>query len=220
MGQFAITTFNLAIQLQQASQAAQNNDSGSLVGWMLAFLMAITIMTVVARPLLFPEAVGRKGLAEKNRLKLESLQDKATAESQSLQDLEFDREMGAIEEKDYLFFKEKSAERLAGLNEEIQLIQRDLVPSEKPLNLNLNGNGAKAKNGQAAQLAKKITGEFSVKSVIKEKLKCGECGTSFKPGSRFCSQCSAPLPLFCLTCGKEITENDRFCSKCGSAVNT
>lgn len=152
-------------------------------------------------------------------MRLENLQDKVTAEKQTLQDLELDYELGAIEEKDYTFFHEKTAERLAVLTQEIKQVERDLNPQLAAPTIT-SENGSKPKNSSATSSVKKITGEFSLKGIVKDKLKCGECGTNFKPGSRFCAKCSAPLPLLCLTCGKEITEDDRFCSKCGSAVNT
>ena len=49
-------------------------------------------------------------------------------------------------------------------------------------------------------------------------MQCGACGTSNRPGRRFCSQCGAPLMATCPACGAANEPDDRFCGDCGSVL--
>ncbi len=44
---------------------------------------------------------------------------------------------------------------------------------------------------------------------------CSDCGGSLEAGSRFCSQCGAPVEASCPSCGGQIRDGDLFCSSCG-----
>jgi predicted nucleic acid-binding Zn ribbon protein len=195
--------------------------------------MAVIVLGLVAQPLR-GEIKKRKPAFENFRQEqnqLEGLQESALAERRVLEDLDFDRELGIIEEKDYTELKQRSEVRLEGLREEIDLLRGKIsgqpVTFPKPSRLPGRNRATvtvaqnqKTQGNTATKTRTGDTGKFAIKSAVKEKLKCGECGTPFKPGDRFCRQCSAPLPLLCLNCGKEVTEDDRFCANCGSAVNT
>ncbi len=229
-----VWSFILQSPGQQVTPAPGNNDNAALLGWLAGLALAVIVVTLVAQPLQ-RESKRRKQPKESQYLektRLEGLHESALAESRALQDLEFDRELGIIEETDYLEFKQRSEARLDALKEEIELLQHKLTgqnmpPLEKAGRLagrnrvgaspvpELRPTGATVTRSKTGE-----TGKFYFKAAIKEKLKCGECAAPFRPGDRFCRQCSAPLPLLCLNCGKEVTEDDRFCAGCGSAVNT
>ncbi|HEX2909419.1 MAG TPA: zinc-ribbon domain-containing protein [Chloroflexia bacterium] len=228
----------------QTTPAASGNDSATMIGWLLSIVMAVLVLAAVARPLLVTDrgTLRRKDTYRQNpdQTYLESLQESALAERQALRELEFDLELGSIEDKDYTELKQRSLLRLHRLETEIEGLQHKLgnnrqladlksgksnsqvaVASEVPSQKEPVLAAEKPANGAASgRSARSKTGEFHVKAIIREKMKCGECGTPFKAGDRFCSQCSAPLPILCLHCGKEVTEDDRFCSGCGAAVNT
>lgn len=192
---------------------------------MLGFGLALVAIVLVAKPLVQVEAGAKRRRQDPalnpGQIQLEGLQESASAEQQSLQDLDFDRELGIIEETDYNMLKERSNQKLAELDEQIAALQRQLngrtlekapVKVVEKLAASPVSRNGKTRTGD--------TDKIHLKAVVKEKLKCGECGAAFKPGDRFCRQCSAPLPVLCLNCGHEISEDDRFCAKCGAAVNT
>jgi hypothetical protein len=201
------------------------NDGGAVVGWILGFGLALVAVVLITKPLVQVEAGTKRRHQDPalnpGQIQLEGLQESASAEQQALQDLDFDRELGIIEETDYNTLKERSSQKLAELDEQIATLQRQLTGRtlekrpvkvvEKPAVSQVTQN-SKAKTGD--------TDKIHIRAIVKEKLKCGECGAAFKPGDRFCRQCSAPLPVLCLNCGHEISEDDRFCAKCGAAVNT
>lgn len=218
----------------QTNTPATSSDSSTLLGWFIGLVMAVIVLGLVAQPLR-GQTKKRKPAYDTSRQeqnRLEGLQESALAERRVLEDLDFDRELGIIEEKDYTELKQRSELRLEGLREEIEQLRGKIsglpVTLPKPSRLpgrNRNttvtvAQSAKAQGGTATRTRTSDTGKFALKAAVKEKLKCGECGTPFNPGDRFCRQCSAPLPLLCLNCGKEVTEDDRFCAGCGSAVNT
>lgn len=202
--------------------APPDNGSGALFGWFIGVLIAVGVLTLVARPLLLGGNTLRRSQPETLRSKLENLQDKAAAEQQTLKDLEFDREMGAIEEQDYDHIKTQTSANLATITDEIEQLERSFAPSAAKTkgSASVNGNGMSSRaKGATAVATKAKTGE-AIRASVREKMKCGECATPYKPREKFCSKCHAPLPALCLNCGKEVLESERFCSKCGSAVNT
>jgi Double zinc ribbon len=203
--------------------APPDNGSNALFGWFIGLLIAVGVLTLVARPLLMGGNTLRRTQPETLRNKLENLQDKAAAEEQTLKDLEFDREMGAIEERDYDHIKTQAAANLATITGEIEQLERSFAPpaakAKSSASVNGNGTTSRSKSGTTTVATKARTNE-AIRASVREKLKCGECATPSKPREKFCSKCHAPLPVLCLNCGKEVQESERFCSKCGSAVNT
>jgi hypothetical protein len=201
--------------------APPDNGSGALFGWFVGLLIAVGVLTLVARPLLVGGNTLRRSQPETLRNKLENLQDKAAAEEQTLKDLEFDREMGAIEEQDYDHIKTQTSANLASITGEIEQLERSFAPSTARTKVtSTNGNGTSSRAKGATAVATKAKTSEAIRASVREKMKCGECATPYKPREKFCSKCHAPLPVLCLNCGKEVRENERFCSKCGSAVNT
>jgi class 3 adenylate cyclase/tetratricopeptide (TPR) repeat protein len=49
-------------------------------------------------------------------------------------------------------------------------------------------------------------------------MQCGSCGTTNRPGRRFCSHCGAPLAVTCPACGAANEPEDRFCGDCGTPL--
>ncbi len=230
-------TFFWQLQSQAQQTPPAVNDSGGTIGWLLGVVLAGGVIYMVARPLTL-RAASRQSSAHSQpqqrlataatQARLEGLQDSANAEQQSLTDLDFDRELGIMAEQDYEQLKVRSNDQLDILNKEIARLQQRLISTSiyanspaKPLTAvkakdkkpDGNQQVSNGRNGDVDHLQPKP------KLAVKDKLKCGECGTPFKPGDRFCSKCSAPLPLLCLNCGREISEDDRFCAGCGAAVN-
>ena len=217
----------------QAATPPTGSDTSTLFGWLIGLLIAVGVVALVAQPLR-GDTKKRKPAFEvfrQEQSQLEGLQESALAERRVLEDLDFDRELGIIEEKDYTELKQRSEIRLGGLQDQIEQLRGKIAG--QPATTLPKTNRATSRNRGGTAVVEKApvinapaktrtgdTGKFAFKAAIKEKLKCGECGTPFRPGDRFCRQCSAPLPLLCLNCGKEVTEDDRFCASCGSAVNT
>ncbi|MDB5081382.1 MAG: hypothetical protein JWP00_3306 [Chloroflexi bacterium] len=229
-----VWSYILWAQVQQLTPPPVNNDNTSLLGWIVGVILALVVLALVALPL--KAETKRRVLPHEHqhldKTRLEGLQESALAESRTLDDLEFDKELGIIEEHDYNELKQRSENRLETLREQIDQLQERITGLQMPVlektnpvvNRSRVGAAATTEVRQAGAVATKSktgeTGKFNFKAAIKEKLKCSECGTPFKPNDRFCRQCSAPLPLLCLNCGKEVTDDDRFCAGCGSAVNT
>ena len=217
-----MTFIHLGLSALQTGPAGTTSDTANPFGWVLGCVLAAGVIAVIVRPLLLTETNPRRPNPGRSQLpqraRLEGLQENAEAEQRSIADLDFDHEMGIIEERDYSELKERSTRKLAVLTTQINLLER-----------NLNGSVGRAgpvvvpvvaRSARSTKATPSASDKLHVKSAIREKMKCGECGTPFKPGERFCHNCQAPLPIFCLHCGNEVTEDDRFCAKCGSAVNT
>ncbi len=207
----------LATVITQAQPPAANQfDPGNLLGWLAGCMLAALVVTLIVRPLLLTERGARRLLLPHTpqQVRLEGLHESAEAEQKALEELDFDRELGIIEEQDYTELKQRSSHKLNTLNTQIGILQRSLAVQTSPLPV-ANAPVTKPRPAKTVDIEK-----THLKSAIKEKLKCSECGTAFKPGDRFCRQCQAPLPVLCLNCGQEVTPDDRFCARCGAAVNT
>jgi predicted nucleic acid-binding Zn ribbon protein len=222
----------------QTSPATVPNDSSSMLGWFVGFIVALSVLALVARPLLVTsEGSLRRRVRQEQvqeKAKLEYLQERAAAERKSLEELEFDHELGNLDEADYTVLKEKSQSELARLESEIK--QYKLTPDEvePPAEVKVAARTAPKEAASVEKKAPAVTTttarantrtarlaelEARLKPSVKEAMKCSECANPFKPGDRFCSKCGAPLPHLCLNCGNELKDDERFCSKCGAAVN-
>src|SRR6266581_4336786 len=47
---------------------------------------------------------------------------------------------------------------------------------------------------------------------------CSNCGTENPTGSKYCSECGAPLARACSTCGSPVPPAAKFCNECGSLL--
>jgi len=205
------------------------NDSGAIFGWLLALALAVGVGILVSQPLLKLET-GKKRVRVRQmsdaQVELETLQDKIAAEKMSLEELEFDKELGILAPNDYGLLKERTANRLRVLESAVFEREEEISEAERERREKV---AARRKTPQSAQATQVIEAEEAEttsratetkrKSTHREALHCSECGTGFKPGDKFCSQCKAPLPLICLNCGAEILEDEaKFCSRCGTTI--
>jgi hypothetical protein len=160
------------------------------------------------------------------QVELETLQDKIAAEKMSLEELEFDKELGIIDPNDYGLLKERTANRLKVLESAVFEREEEISEAEKERRERVAARRKTQQSAQTTQVLEPEEAETTTrptevkrKSAVREALHCSECGTGFKPGDKFCSQCKAPLPLICLNCGAEIVEEDaKFCSRCGTTI--
>ncbi|MEI6045842.1 MAG: zinc ribbon domain-containing protein [Chloroflexota bacterium] len=208
-------------------QATSPSESSVLVGWLLGVVLAVGVLVMIARPLLVAEVGVKRRVRQtltQEEGKIQSLYERASTERKSLEELDFDHELGNLHEEDYVLLKQKTEHKLTKLEQQISQQEETLA------NLS-QGQQAKAKTSKSASAKKtpvSATGtkatlpnqetDGKLKPTIKGAMKCSECATTFKPGDRLCSKCSAPLPLLCLSCGTELKQDDRFCAKCGAAV--
>lgn len=227
----------LEINAFQTQPAATTNDATALVGWGLGFAMALVVLALVARPLLTAEVGFKRRAPQESVLqeqaKIEALYERAAAERKSLEELEFDHELGNLEEADYATLKEKTQGELLTLEAQIKRQEEVLAETQGQREARLKAKTASPQVSKkvvpSATSARTVTrpyrtisaaeAEGRLKPAVKEAMKCSECTTPFKPGDRFCSKCGAPLPHLCLNCGAELTDDERFCAKCGAAVN-
>lgn len=107
---------------------------------------------------------------------------------------------------------ERVIEMRSGGNE--QVIQAQLR--------NIRGAGSQPSSSQGSS-----TGGSPASSVMPGVVACGNCGTRFADGVRFCGRCgggrfvaitapdAAPSPFPCPRCGNNLAGGSRFCGKCG-----
>jgi len=236
-----VPALGLAFQAGPAQTTASNNDGLALVGWLLGLLVAAGVLALVARPLLVAEGSlkRRAGLDETRQAQatLEGLYERVAVERKSLEELEFDHELGNLTEEDYLRLKQKTDSTLQSLQEQVsrygeslvalkEFKQTPVVPRRevkvqaKPANVPASKKINPVANvSRPARIVNGAEAESRLKPAVKGVMKCSECATPFKPGDRFCEKCGAPLPHICLNCGAELKDDQRFCAKCGAAVN-
>ncbi len=225
--------------LLQVGSTTSTDSGGAAIGWLLAFMLAIGVVLIVGQPL-FKLETGKKRVRVRQlsdaQVELETLQDKIAAERLSLAELEFDRELGIIDTADYNMLKERNTSNISMLEGAISEREEEIAVSERErkelaatrrktktqaqnsANATTQASTGSVATADAAANPERITGEFKLKAIVRDAMKCSECSTPFKPGETFCTKCKAPLPLICLNCGSEIIEKDaRFCSKCGVA---
>jgi hypothetical protein len=50
-------------------------------------------------------------------------------------------------------------------------------------------------------------------------MNCTKCGSTVKPGGKYCSSCGAPAGVqYCPGCGKQLTMDTNFCPNCGKKL--
>jgi hypothetical protein len=162
--------------------------------------------------------------------RLESVYERIAVERKSLEELEFDRELGNLTDNDYLSLKQKSENTLTALEDQLKAHEEVLAEAERKRKVVSPVARRETKPKVAASPKANVTSvanrnsrqseiEAKLKPAVRETMKCSECATPFKPGDKFCSKCGAPLPHICLNCGAELKDDMRFCAKCGAAVN-
>lgn len=71
----------------------------------------------------------------------------------------------------------------------------------------------------------RVGGQFAqnLDNATTQTAKCAKCGANVKAGSKFCSECGAPMgqakTVKCAKCGASISEGSKFCPECGSPTS-
>jgi predicted outer membrane lipoprotein len=203
----------------QPLQTATSSENPALFSWLIGLVLAVAVLVLVARPLVIVE-VGHKRRVKQEWVqeqgKIQSLYERAATERKTLEELDFDQELGNLSEADYSTLKQTSENRLATIVQQIKQQEEMLVSLNPERSAQANKSTKKAASAKSGRLAAEVDGKL--KPNIKEAMKCSECAAPFRPGDRFCSKCSAPLPHLCLGCGAELKQDERFCTKCGTVV--
>lgn len=214
----------LTLLFQTANAPKPASEGLIFLSWILAFMVAAGVLTLVIRPLLITETVTGKLKARPSATNeaenvLESLYEKLAIEQKSLEDLEYDREVGALADGDYSSLKERFDITVIKLETEIN--ERELSLQERQQRLAAKRATKISPNGKTKDEVKKLivnpaTLLAQKKDTTKVVLKCSECATPFKAGDRHCAKCQAPLPLMCAHCGTPLEDLHKFCPECGT----
>ncbi len=235
------TNFVNLVNQAQTTPPAPSGENASLAGWAIGFIIAAGVLALVARPLLLAENVpAKKKVAQdlvQEQARLEALYERVAVERKSLEELEFDQELGNLSETDYTSLKQKTENSLTALTDQLKAHEATLseverkLPAAKPaIKATPKPKTVTAPDAPRKSVAAVTTNpptrtnrqaelESRLKPAVREVMKCDECATAFKPGDKFCSKCGAPLPHICLNCGTVLKNDMRFCAKCGAAVN-
>lgn len=184
---------------QNSSQS--NNEAGTFVAWIIAFVLAAIVLAFIIRPLLVAEPVSQKPksrVPNASNTELESFQEQLVVEKTSLEELEYDYEFKALAAEDYNDLKQQLTTRIAALEVDIQereaLISEQNRERQRRVAARREARQVKATTKPDTSTAEVTTpNEIRAKTAVKQDLKCSECGTPAKPNDRFCSQCGAPL---------------------------
>lgn len=215
-----------------ADQPVSSSNSISLLGWLIGFLIAAGVVTIVAWPLLnVKNWVRRTKSRDQEQFELDTLFDRLETEQLALDELEFDHDTGGLEENDYAQLKTNSQTVIQELEQEIKGHEQDQGDFEQqgetrramrrePEAVIVATGGGKALTTKVGHVVVNLPeSELHRRhSAVKKAMHCSECGTAFKPSDRFCAKCDAPLPVVCQSCGAELDPDDRFCAKCGATV--
>jgi hypothetical protein len=113
----------------------------------------------------------------------------------SIKELEFDRAMGKISDKDFADMSVRLRGRAAGL-----LRQLDA--------------GTGYRQAIEHEIQRRIGKDVKVETPRKASVVCGACGTANDADARFCTNCGARR---CIGCGTANDRNVRFCKQCGAS---
>jgi hypothetical protein len=127
-----------------------------------------------------------------------ALEREKTLVLRSIKELEFDRAMGKISEKDFAEMSIRLRGRAAGL-----LRQLDA------------GTGYREAIEQEIQ--RRIGRHSQPEAPRRPQTTCGACGTTADPDARFCTRCGARR---CAACGTANEREARFCKQCGAGQET
>jgi hypothetical protein len=127
-----------------------------------------------------------------------ALEREKTLVLRAIKELEFDRAMGKISDKDFDEMSVRLRGRAAGL-----LRQLDA--------------GAGYREAIEREIQRRVGRDVKVESPRRTSVTCGACGTANDSDARFCTQCGARR---CMACGTANDRNARFCKQCGAGQET
>jgi hypothetical protein len=210
----------------QVSQTSSVNTSLNLLGWLLGFVIAGTVVTIVAWPMLNVKSWTRRTKkGEQRQLELDAIRDRLETEQLALDELEFDYEAGGLAQTDYEQLKNNSQNIIRQIELEIAGRKQQLIEYTQSPTVELPSHSKSERELVAASSTLKnkalsLTESEALhrRAAVKKAMHCSECGTPFKAADKFCAKCGAPLPIICQNCGTELSPDDRFCAKCGATV--
>jgi NADH pyrophosphatase NudC (nudix superfamily) len=215
--------------LLQTTTRQTSTDGATFMAWVIAFLIAGAVLFLVVRPLLEVAPATAKPKSRSNphaeqEALLENLYERLAVTEKSLEELDYDKEYGALTESDYQDLKERYSDKLTSIR--VEITQTERLVQERREKSNIKRVATKAKtetaNGKIREEVKKIITNPATLLASKKEDKftpvCTECATPFKPGEKYCGNCQAPLPLVCFECGSDLETSHKFCPECGKPV--
>jgi len=130
-----------------------------------------------------------------------------------IREVEFEREMGLIDEEDFDRTRADLLTEVAQVMRQLEGAHEDRVAPEGP-----SGPSGGRTSRRTPEGSPSGTGPAPAAA---EELVCPGCGILLVPGARFCSSCGtavAPPTAGCPGCGAPVQSGDRFCASCGRGL--
>ncbi len=175
--------------------------SAIIVGLLLAGLTAYAVIVPWRRQ-------ARKGAGQPDEASLPAqssvtdLEARAESSYAALSDLDFDRNVGKLNDDDY------------------QLVRGQLMAQTVEVLQRLDSEAADAES-QVEALVRARRGRRSAPAPSKHgrnDARCPSCGAPARPGDRYCGRCGTELGHACPACGAAVKPGDLFCVRCGSTL--
>ena len=160
----------------------------------IALVVSLAVVLYVVRPLL--DRNSAPVFVEDDRLT--DLLSRKDAVLQAIKDLEFDRNVGKLEEGDYVRFNQSLSRQAVGLIQQIEKIAPTSTQQEDLL------------EQEISKLRKTKDRVAEVKVATAKKVAVSPNGHPPTP--------AASKPKFCTSCGQPVSANHKFCANCGTAL--
>ena len=115
-----------------------------------------------------------------------------------LREVEFEQQMGLVDDHDYTRIRADLMEEVAGVIQAVQAASGKSAGQATGVTLSLPAGGSK--------------GAVAVAET------CPSCGAETESDGRFCSQCGTQLGAGCPNCGGRVEPQDQFCGHCGRGL--
>lgn len=156
---------------------------------LVAILLAGAVIAYIGYPLFRPR-VEDEEQPEAEETKLAEVIAQKESMLAAIAELDFDRAMGNLSEKDYQELRDKYKLRTLALMKK----QDELAQAEEP---------SRVVQQMPAGRTKEV---------------CSSCGGKISAGDRFCASCGNPVGERCPNCGAEYGSDDVFCANCGQRL--
>ena len=115
-----------------------------------------------------------------------------------LREVEFEQQMGLVDDHDYTRIRADLMEEVAGVLQAVQAVSGKSAGQTAGVTLSPPAGGSK--------------GAVAVAET------CPSCGAETESDGRFCSQCGTQLGAGCPNCGARVEPQDQFCGHCGRGL--